>query len=453
MAKDSVKRSPKDSILLAEKMDGYIKCTDCGRILVNANFYVSNHRIFKNQRKICVCKDCVTNLLVTYLEETEDVRLSIYYLCRALGFVYLENIYESSLVEAGWNKNFTVIQNGNEVWKKYIKTINSLKNYQGMSFEHGEQINVVQEQAQNNEMQKDNKIVKRELSEEDIQKKIRDKQNREDIVKIIGYDPFENERDEDKSYFYSRLIDMMTEDMQNDSMKLTSVISIIKSQKQIDKIDNAISEIMANPMTMVERSGDIKVLSATKKDIQKSILDTAKDNRITDLYSGQKTVGANTLSGIVKKLKELNLSEAQVNLYDIQTSLGMQQVAYLSTKAIVDQLNFAENEYADMVAFQRGQMQHYEKMYKQLAEENRRLKVLCSVNDIDYKGEVFVEATYEDDLKYDEQIMDDNKRNKEEFDEIVKSVLPLSTVKYAEKVIEENEKLEKEKILKEVEEE
>lgn len=431
-------------------MSGKTRCTNCGRILVtDANFYVSNSKINKFTKRMSLCKDCLTDLLIEYINETKDIKQSIYYVCQRLDLVYLNQIYESSIVEAGWKDEFSLVQNGLEVWKKYIKTINSLKNYKGYTFEHGEQIDIIQSQEE--QIETTDVVVKKELTEEELQQKIRDKQNREDIIRIVGYDPFINEREEDKPYFYSRLIDMLTEDVINDSNKLTSIISIIKTQKQIDKLDNAISELMSNPTLMVKNAGDIKSLSTTKKDLQKSVLDTAKDNRISDLYSGQKTVGANTLSGISKKLKELDLTEAQVNLYDIQTSKGMQQVAYLSNKAINDQLMFAENEYADMVAWQREKVQFYEKEYKKLAEENRKLKVLCNTNDIDYKGEVFQEATYEEDLNYDKEVVTDLKQKEEEFNEIVESVLPMDTITYADKIIKEKEDSEKKKLLESLE--
>lgn len=432
---------------LSKAMEGLTRCTDCGRILTNGNFYVSSSRVNKHTKKVSLCKDCLTNLLVSYLEETDDVRLSIYYVCRTMGFVYLDNIYSSSMLEAGINKDFTIVQNGLEIWKKYIKTINSLTNYKGMSFENGEQIEI---NNKSEELCKTDISANKELTELELEQRITDKQNKKDIIKIVGYDPFENEKECDKPYFYARLVDMIDENMQQDRMKLTSVISIIKSQHQVAKLDDAISDIMSNPLQMVQRAGDIKVLSTTKKDIQKSALEVAKDNRISDLYSGTKTAGVNTLSGTVKKLKELDLTEAQVNLYDIQTSNGMRQVSYLSNSAIVDQLQFAENEYADMVAWQRGKVMEYEKMYKQLAEENRRLKVLCTTNDLDYKGIVFVEANYKEELSYNEGDVARIKSEEEEFNKIVKTVLPMDTMKYADKVIGDNMSNAKKKLLEEL---
>lgn len=425
---------------LNKLMQGKTRCGNCGRILADSvNFYVSNSIVNKYTGRTSICKDCVFKILENNIEKTGDIQGAIYSLCRLLDIPFLKGIYESSMMEAVYDKQLTKMQNGLNIWKKYIKTINSLKNYKGYTFENGE-IPVKQDEPITNNIVKQVKIT-----EEDLEVKLRDKQNREDIIKIIGYDPFVNEKDEDKSYFYSRLIDMIDEDMQNDSMKLTSVISIIKAQKQVDKIDDAISELMKNPLTMIQKAGDIKLLTATKKELQKSILDTAKDNRISDLYSGTKTTGANTLSGIVKKLKELDLTESQVNLYDIQTSQGMLQVARLSNKAIVEQLNYAENEYADMVNWQRGKLDYFENEYKKVAEENRKLKVLCNVNNIDYKNDVFQDAMYEN-LEYSKEVEEKIKEDEKEFEEIVKSVLPMNTKEYAEEIIKKKEAEEKRKL-------
>ena len=120
---------------LEEQMKGKTRCTKCGKILSETkNFYTSYSRLHTYTGRISLCKDCLTNLYISFLEETNDIRISMYKICELLDFVYLENIYESSLSEAGWNKNYTIVQNGLEVWKKYIKTINSLTNYKGYAF-------------------------------------------------------------------------------------------------------------------------------------------------------------------------------------------------------------------------------------------------------------------------------------------------------------------------------
>lgn len=432
-----------EKIDLEKEMKGKTRCSDCGRILSSSlNFYVSNSIINKHTGRLTLCKDCLVKFLVSLLEENGDVRTSIYKLCRRLDFVYLDNIYESSLAEAGWNKSLSIVQNGIEVWKKYIKTINSLTNYKGFTFECGDQIisNTEEESEKKEIVVTQTKEVK--LSEEELEKRVKDKQNKEDIIRIIGYDPFENEVAEDKSKMYAKLINMINEDTQDDELKMSAIISIIKGQNQESKINDVITSLSSDVKQIKDNIGLIKNLTDTKEKLNKSLLALAKDNRISDLYSGQKTVGANTLTGMIKKLKELNLDEAQVNLFDIQTSMGMLQTARMSNKAIVENLNFGDDDLLDMVKFQRGKLETYESEYNKLREENRKMKILCNLNNIDYEEEIF-EAEYSESLEYNEAQIEKQEEELEKFDKLVEEVLPITTNEYMDKVI--NNKKENEK--------
>lgn len=430
---------------LDEEMQGKTRCTDCGRILSNANFYVSNSRINTHTKRISLCKDCLTRLYISYLEDTQDIKLSMYKICRILDYYYTDQLYESSYTEAGgWNKDCTLVQNGLEIWKKYIKTINSLTNYKGYSFEHGEVIDNLGEQTDVNE--ENNKIAIQEFSEDDIQKQIRTKKNREDIINIVGYDPFENDLEIDKPKLYAKLVNMLPEDSQDNDMKIGALISIIKSQNQEDRINDLITSLSSDPKTLKSEIGTIKSLTDTKEKLNKSALSLAKDNKISDLYSGNKTAGGNTLTGMLKKIREIDLENSQVNLFDIRTSDGMLQTARLSTKAMIENLNFGDDALLDMVKFQREKMDFYDTEYCKLFEENRKLRVLCSLNDIDYAQEI-IETEYKDVLEFDK---DKYEEEYIQLDNKIKEVKPITTMDYIEEVIRDKEEIEKEKILKSI---
>jgi len=439
---------------LDEQMKGKTRCTKCGTILSNTNnFYTSSSKLHTYTGRVSLCKDCLTNFYVSLLEETNDIKISIYKICELLDFVYLEGIYNSSLTEAGWNKDFTIVQNGLEVWKKYIKTINSLKNYKGYAFEHGDKIDLGMSIVEDDTTkEKENSLIiskPKEFTDEEIEQRVRDKQNKEDIIRIIGYDPFQNEIEEDKSKMYAKLINMLDEDSQNDELKNSAIISIIKGQNQENKINDVITSLSSDIKSIKDNIGTIKSLTDTKEKLNKSLLALAKDNKISDLYSGHKTVGANTLSGILKKLKEIDLQEAQVNLFDIQTSMGMLQVARLSAQAMVENLNFGDDDLIDIGKFQRSKIDFYESEYSKLREENRKLKVLCNFNDVDYSQEI-EETEYADVLQYTEIEIKKQEEDLMAFNKMVEEVLPIDTEDYASFVIEEKGKKEKEKILESV---
>lgn len=448
---------------LNEQMKGKTRCTKCGTILSDRNnFYTSSSKLHSHTGRVSLCKDCLTNLYISFLEDSSDIRMSIYKICELLDFVYLENIYESSLTEAGWNKNFTIVENGLEVWKKYIKTINSLTNYKGYVFEHSDKIGMSNDSLDaseqiNQDSKNDLEATKpKELTDEDLEQKVRDKQNKEDIIRIIGYDPFQYEIEEDKSKMYAKLINMLDEDSQNDELKNSAIISIIKGQNQENKINDVITNLSSDIKSIKENIGTIKSLTDTKEKLNKSLLALAKDNKISDLYSGHKTVGANTLTGMVKKLKEIDLKEAQVNLFDIQTSNGMLQTARLSAKAIVENLNFGDDDLIDITKWQREKIDFYNQEYSKLREENRKLKAICSFNDIDYKQEV-LETDYYDVLDFGDRKDKQNSIQKQHYEEdlisfnnMIDNVAPIDTMEHIEKVIENKKEIEKQKILNSV---
>jgi len=255
---------------------------------------------------------------------------------------------------------------------------------------------------------------------------------------------------------YAKLINMLDEDSQNDELKNSAIISIIKGQNQENKINDVITNLSSDIKSIKDNIGTIKSLTDTKEKLNKSLLALAKDNKISDLYSGHKTIGANTLTGMVKKLKEIDLKEAQVNLFDIQTSNGMLQTARLSAKAIVENLNFGDDDLIDMVKFQNEKINFYEQEYSKLREENRKLKAICSFNDVDYKQDV-LETDYYDVLDYgdikdgQDSIQKQNyKEDQISFNNMVEEIVPIDTMEHIDKVIKNKKEIEKQKILNSV---
>ena len=201
-------------------------------------------------------------------------------------------------------------------------------------------------------------------------------------------------------------------------------------------------------------------MSAIQKDLSKTILDTAKDNKLTDLWSGKKTAGANSLTGTLYKLRQINLDDAQVNLFDIKTSLGMEQVAKQSARGIVENLNWGDDASMDMIKEQRILIDKYYKLYLSLKEENRKLKVLCNYNGINYKQDGFIEEVEWEELKpFNELTREDidsiiieNENRIKELEDMENSIKQISVLDYANEVIEEENNKQKQKILDELKE-
>ena len=88
------------------------------------------------------------------------------------------------------------------------------------------------------------------------------KKNRQDVIRLIGYDPFEAEAESDKPLLYSQLIGYLDAEGESneDMMRISSAISIVRGFSQQAKIDDMISDYMKDPIKAANNVGTIKSL-------------------------------------------------------------------------------------------------------------------------------------------------------------------------------------------------
>lgn len=222
----------------------------------------------------------------------------------------------------------------------------------------------------------DEVITKTLESNEIVEYEADDLKNKNDVITLLGYDPFESEKESDKRYLYNTLIDYLDESTLDDSFKLPVVIEITKGFNQLNHVNRLISNIeYASP----EAVGKIKTLISAKDTMMKTLLAMAKDNGISVNHNNNKSKGGNTLNGVVKKLNEIGLSTAEINLFDLETCEAMKQIADFSNKSILDQLMFDDNDYTDIIAQQRDLIKKLDDELIKVKEENRLLKVKYNI--------------------------------------------------------------------------
>ena len=339
------------------------KCVCCG---IDKNqdkdFYKSNSLILKaNNQRMVVCRQCVIDLYVYLVGKHNDCKIALYFLCRLLDVYFESSLYYSAEQQAN-NSNSNIAQ-------IYFQKCNSLPQYASKTFSESspldsdKNINIFETE------------IKLDTNEED-------KRNKEDVIRMVGYDPFENENPIDKKHLYNTLVDFLDESTLEDSFKLPIVIEIVKSFNQIDKLNQALTLMTSDINNVQSQVGGVKSLFETKDKIYRAILAMAKDNGISVNHANNKSKGAGTLSGIIKQLQEKGFMEVEVNLFDIETCEGMQQVANISNNSILKQLQFDENDYTFMINEQRDLIQNLQKKNTYLEEENRLLKIKFREGDI-----------------------------------------------------------------------
>ena len=350
-------------------------CFLCGKPKKKDKFY-------KNTDPLCksgcspICMDCARKIaLRTDIndDEHEPTKESIIQALRYLNKPFYESLYNSSIQES---ENSITGKTKSNAWTSYIKNI-SMPQYIGYTFT-------------DSDMFKEKVIYEDEKTTEDVIKGREDQdtysgfvKNKNDVVRLLGYDPFEKEAISDQPFLYSQLLGLLdsSEDANDDMMRTASAISIVRAFLQHSKIDNAISTYMSDIRKLQNKSATIQSLEQSKKDLTSIIKDLAAESCISLKNNKNAKKGENTWTGKIKKIKDLNLREGEVNGFDLATCRGMQQVMDMSNASILKALRLDESEWSDMVAEQRqmitnlrSDLDNYKEISRILLRENIDLK-------------------------------------------------------------------------------
>ena len=144
-----------------------------------------------------------------------------------------------------------------------------------------------------------------------------------------------------------------SEDANEDMMRTSSAISIVRGFLQQSKIDDTVAKLMSDISNIERNSATIKSLQESKGKITSVITSLAQDSCISLKHNKNAKKGENTWTGKIKKIKDLNLREGEVNGFDLETCKAMKQVMDLSNASIMKTLALDESEWSDMVAEQR----------------------------------------------------------------------------------------------------
>lgn len=378
----------KDKIIrLEDKVDSLKNgawCYMCDTHKSRDKFYVSTDPLNKSGLTP-ICKDCAKKIAlkigkdkVEHEPDKDSVILALKYLDKP----FLNDLWDASVLEADNLASGRVKSNP---WNAYIKNV-AMGQYNCKTFSDSDFYYSKKDENNDNIDDTSNSFsVNKDLLDTFTQ-------NKKDVIRLLGYDPFEKEQPGDQPYLYASLIGYLdsSEDANEDRLKTSSSIEIVKSFSHIEKINDVITSLMSDVKNMEKNISTIKNLEDTKNKITSSVLNLAKYNGISLKHSVNASKGENTWTGKVRKMKEMNLSEAETNLYNIEYSAGLQQVAEISDAAILKQIRLDENDYNDMIIQQRELINKYKKKSDEseeksriLLKENYDLKSLLKDNNID----------------------------------------------------------------------
>ena len=326
-------------------------CPYCNKEKKASDFYMSSDPLVMTG-KTTMCKECAEKIARNWDGRTGEfgdcTKASVQEALERLDKPYFDKIWDASYFEYINDNNPKKRTN---IWASYIKNI-GLPQYKTLRWRDGDLFTNYKEMALKQAQQEvgiapSDEVAKSQEINEEYEK------NRSDVIRLLGYDPFEKEQEEDKPLLYSQLIGYLDLGGDNeDMMRTSSAITIVRGFLQQAKLDDMIAKAMSSP-NVSNKSGEIKSYLDSKQKVSSTISQLAEQSCLSLKHNKNASKGENTFTGKIKKLKEINLRDAEVNAFDIGTAEGMRQVADISNASIMKQIALDENDYTEMLAKQR----------------------------------------------------------------------------------------------------
>ena len=322
-----------------------------------------------------MCKDCVKKIALNWDENRQEygacTKKSVMDALEYIDRPFLENLWNSSYAE--WANQESQLKR-TTIWDAYIKNI-GMKQYNGLRWRDGDIFQTYVEDAkQVAALESGNKEATQTLIDsQEVSNEF--EKNRKDVIRLLGYDPFEGEKLEDQPLLYSQLIGYLDLGGDNeDMMRISSAITIVRGFLQQTKLDDKIAKAMANSNI---NASELKTLLDSKQKISSTISQLAEQSCLSLKHSKNASKGEDTFTGKTKKLKDMNLREAENNAFDIGTCEGMRQVADISNASILKQIHLDENDYTEMLGQQREMIV---KLQRQADENMEKARILLREN-------------------------------------------------------------------------
>lgn len=347
-------------------------CHECGQFRPKTKFYKSIHTA---SGVIPVCKECLYRIGTNYNEktkETNETRESVIAAMKLADLPFIDSLY-SDCCNAITNE--TSGKKRGTGYSQMIVCLQSLPQYYGMTFddsdfgEHNQKLKNVE---------KNTSDVNIEVSEDIDEMYIK---NKKSVLRMLGYDPFAYEDEADKPLLYSKLVNYFDDSLKDDGFKLEAVIEIVQTFKDVKHINDTLTQYTKELQTDPKIIATVKSLATTKKDMLSSALALAKDNGISENNNNKKSKGAGTLSGLIKEMSEMNLDDIEINTFNYETNLAIEDIMTRNHQNQLKQLNPDENDWENEVIHQKKLLFNLQKerddtveLCRLLRKENKDLK-------------------------------------------------------------------------------
>jgi len=375
-----VGKTVKEPVIKSKDEESKIKCPMCtDEPKARSNFYKSLSPLYlginidyPNESRMVFCKECICNTFDTYYNILKDIKKSILITCMKFDIPFNEGDFDGAMKQC-------VNKPTAHPLKIYMTKLNSLGNFNNALT--GFDPKFLFDKETGKDLITNSFEIEAKDLDFNIQLTEKDLQVKDDVIRLIGYDPFAGYSNFDQKFLYNELITYLDEDLLDDAFKLSQILQLVNNNNQIRKIDLVIATLSNDTKTLISNQGEIKSLSSTKSQIVGSTDKIAKENSISVKNRGDKKAGKSTLTYMMKNYREIGFEDAEVDYYDQLKGVGMKHAADISNSSILEQLRFDENDLDNMIKEQRTLIQSLQSELDESLEENRKLRIKIKSED------------------------------------------------------------------------
>lgn len=327
-----------------------LKCCCCGNVLAPGSFYTSkNSRVWNaTDGKVLFCKDC----LRAYFLENKDrygEAIALHIFCYLVDLPFDMAAYEAIISRSN---TFDI--------SDYVKWILVKIGKKQMSY-----ANTIFGEEKPNEIpfsapEQDQPKVVKWSKEETANKTL--------CIEVLGYDPFEGNTEEGRKELFGQLVKYFDDDTVEDPYKLSQIAQLCINNYQIKQYNTQIADL--DPINDIDA---INNLVSIKESLVRANDKIAKENEISVKNRSNKEIGRNTLTYLMKSLRERDIPKAEADYYEQLRSPATQWVVNMSNKALIENGMFDENDLQEILETQRELIQSQQKELDELKIEKKEL--------------------------------------------------------------------------------
>ncbi|RKJ79669.1 hypothetical protein D7X33_07265 [Butyricicoccus sp. 1XD8-22] len=329
------------------------RCYKCGKVTERpmGTFYKTNSKLWAgNDYYFPICADCLNELLQEYIRRY-DARTAMMLICHYMDIPFSNTMFDSMNMGG---KELTV--------GAYSRLVNNIQ-FAGKTF-----INTILE----GELLKEHAEV---LETRETKWSKADLKNKQYVISSLGYDPYEDESylDEDRKFLFNTLSSYLTDEVLEDPHRTQSAVNMMPTILQRNKVDKLINaDLLSRAPSNLKQYTDAKVA------LDRTMSTIANENGFSVKGAGRAGRSSSAITQIMRNMEDDGFEACKVNVINAKTADAYQQVADISNKSLMNQLNWQDDDYARMVATQRDIIRRYELIQIKLIEEARQLRAIAS---------------------------------------------------------------------------